>query len=549
MAKVRIVIQSRLSSSRLPAKALLPVAGMPAVVLCALRAANTGLETVVATSVANSDDLIVEALTKAGVSCFRGPLDDVLGRYEMATGDLEPGSIVVRMTADNLLPDGALVREMVDYLLNQGLKYLGTNDPRLPYGLAAEVFTVDVLREASQKAAKPYEREHVTPWIKGRYNLGTFKTEQLNRDLGGLRCTMDTLEDYLRVAKVFTNVQNPVKMSWVDLCEKLAVLENGSGFKLAKRKKANFEYSELTLGTAQLGMSYGIANRDGKPSDEAALSLINRAISYGLNSIDTARGYGEAELRVGEALKGKYSGEVRVITKLDPLGWLEQNQSQRNVTAAVDASVYHSCRDLRISQLPVLLLHRWEHRYAYQEGVWRRLLELKADGVIQTLGVSAQTPEEVLEAIEEPEIGHLQLPLNILDWRWRKAGVDQALMQRKDLTVHVRSVFLQGILISEASIWPKVQDFNPEKAINEIDNLVSILKREDRADLCIAYVRAQPWVDSLVIGMETAEQLEQNIKYFMTNPLTHSEQILVEAKLGEVPVELLNPAHWRIIRN
>ena len=237
MPKVRIVIQSRLSSSRLPAKALLPVAGMPAVVLCALRAANTGIETVVATSVDASDDLIVEALSRSGVGYFRGPLDDVLGRYELATRDLEPGSIVVRMTADNLLPDGALVKEMLSSLFSQGLNYLGTNDPRLPYGLAAELFTVDVLREAGQKASNSYDREHVTPWIKRIYNSGTFKSTQLDAGFGYLRCTMDTLEDYLRVVKVFRDIPEPVKTSWVDLVTKLAALEGEAGFKLAKRKK------------------------------------------------------------------------------------------------------------------------------------------------------------------------------------------------------------------------------------------------------------------------------------------------------------------------
>lgn len=547
MPKVRIVIQSRLSSSRLPAKALLPVAGMPSVVLCALRAANTGIETVVATSVDPSDDLIVEALHKAGINYFRGPLDDVLGRYEAATGDLEPGALVVRMTADNLLPDGFLVREMVDFLMNQGLVYLGPNDQRLPYGLAAEVFTVDVLREAGRNATKPYDREHVTPWIRNKYDIGFFRSDRLDRDFSNLRCTMDTFEDYLRVVKVFQDIQDPVRVSWVDLCSKLAALEKESGFKLPKRKKNGFESSELTLGTAQLGMEYGIANRSGKPPAEAALKLIHKAIGYGVNSIDTASAYGDAEARIGESLKGGYAEKVRVITKLDPLVWLNRDQSPKSIMAAVDASVYRSCRDLGLKRLPVLLLHRWEHRYAYQEAIWRRLLELKADGVIQVLGASVQTPEEAVEALAEPEILHLQMPFNILDRRWQKAGVHRAIMHRKDLTVHARSVFLQGLLTSGASIWPKVQGFNPEKLINEIDNLVSILKRKDRADLCIAYVRAQSWIDSLVIGMETVEQLEQNIKYFMNNPLTEPEQALVEAKLEGVPVELLNPACWKLI--
>lgn len=545
MPKIRIVIQSRLSSSRLPAKALLPVAGMPSVILCALRAANTGLDTIVATSVDPSDDLIVEALKKAGINYFRGPLDDVLGRYKLATKDLEPGSLVVRMTADNLLPDGALVREIIDSLLKQGLDYLGSNDPRLPYGLAAEVFKVDVLREACEEAVRPYEREHVTPWIIGRYNRGVFKSNQLDRNLGNLRCTMDTFEDYLRVVEVFKNIPDPINVSWVNLVDKLFVLDAELGFRLAKQKKNGFEYSELTLGTAQIGMKYGVTNLSGKPTKEDAINIIHRAIKYGLKSIDTARGYGEAESRVGESIKGKYAEQVRIITKLDPLVWLDQNQPPHIISAAVDSSIFHSCRDLRLNQLPVLLLHRWEHRYAYQGAIWERLLQLKAEKVIGTLGASVQTPDEALEAVQDPEINQIQLPFNIIDWRWREAGVIQAIMERKDLVVHVRSVFLQGILTAGASIWPQIKTLNTEKFISEIDKLVNLLNRESRADLCIAYVRSQTWIDSLVIGMETIEQLEENIRLFKNKPLTDEEAGLVEKSLREAPIELLNPVLWR----
>ena len=80
----------------------------------------------------------------------------------------------------------------------------------------------------------------------------------------------------------------------------------------------------------------------------------------------------------------------------------------------------------------------------------------------------------------------------------------------------------------------------------KIDELVGRLGRENRADLCIAYVRGKPWIDSLVIGMETVEQLNRNISLFKNKPLTAAEQKLVEASLAEVPAELLNPALWRI---
>src|SRR2546427_12368463 len=105
MVSCRIVIQARLSSSRLPAKALLPLKGMPVAVLCALRAANRGGNVVVATSTDPSDDVLAAKLSEYSINIARGPLNDVLERFRLATTDLAAGDLVVRLTADNVFPD------------------------------------------------------------------------------------------------------------------------------------------------------------------------------------------------------------------------------------------------------------------------------------------------------------------------------------------------------------------------------------------------------------------------------------------------------------
>src|SRR6187200_14786 len=107
--RVRVVLQSRLSSTRLPGKAMLTVAGRPMVVLAAQRAATTGAEVVVATSDRPEDDLIAETVAAAGISVARGPLDDPLRRFTIAVTDLDDQDVVVRLTADNVVPDGSLV--------------------------------------------------------------------------------------------------------------------------------------------------------------------------------------------------------------------------------------------------------------------------------------------------------------------------------------------------------------------------------------------------------------------------------------------------------
>src|SRR5213075_2835853 len=97
--------------------------------------------------------------------------------------------------------------------------------------------------------------------------------------------------------------------------------------------------AELVMGSAQLGLVYGAANRTGKPTREAAVRLVQRAADSGVAAFDTARAYGDAEERLGEALRGR---KVTTVTKLAPLSELPADASAATVQAAVDASVEQS---------------------------------------------------------------------------------------------------------------------------------------------------------------------------------------------------------------
>src|SRR5688500_16835549 len=111
--RCRVVLQARMTSSRLPGKVLLPVCGMPIVVLAARRAGRDGIDTVVATSVEHADDPIERTLQEHAIRCLRGPLNDVLARYVQAVADLDDDDICVRLTCDNVFPDSAFVRTLV----------------------------------------------------------------------------------------------------------------------------------------------------------------------------------------------------------------------------------------------------------------------------------------------------------------------------------------------------------------------------------------------------------------------------------------------------
>jgi aryl-alcohol dehydrogenase-like predicted oxidoreductase len=300
--------------------------------------------------------------------------------------------------------------------------------------------------------------------------------------------------------------------------------------------------AELVFGTVQLGLDYGVANKTGKPSHGAALKLVRRAADAGIVQFDTARAYGDSEERLGEALDGR---AVHTITKLSPLADLRANAGRDEVRDAVDASIAESLYALRRRRIDCLLLHRAAHMTAFGGAVWERLLERLDDGSVLTLGVSVQSPAEAMSALASRDVKHIQVPFNLLDWRWREAGVVDAIEQRRDVTVHARSVFLQGLLAADdPAIWPRIDGVDPVAILEFVAQLAKEFRRESTADLCLAYARGQKFIDGVVIGLETEEQLDANLRLSVKQPLGTAECAAIEKRVPRLPECLLNPAQW-----
>lgn len=203
------IIQARIDSSRLPAKIMLDLAGQPVLrrVIQRVKASNYIHDICVATSEEKTDDLVERACLYWKVTSYRGSKNNVLNRFFHAA-KLMDSDIVVRFTADNPLVDCRLVDECIKHILaNQDLQYVTTERDEIPYGSFAEVFTFDALKEANKKAKTAYEKEHVTPYMVDNKNgMKTYYLEPpafLKRP--DLRLSIDTLDDYLRVQRIFCN--------------------------------------------------------------------------------------------------------------------------------------------------------------------------------------------------------------------------------------------------------------------------------------------------------------------------------------------------------
>jgi len=182
---------------------------------------------------------------------------------------------------------------------------------------------------------------------------------------------------------------------------------------------------------------------------------------------------------------------------------------------------------------------------AFGGAIWERLIERLEDGAILSLGVSVQSPIEAFAALARADVRHLQLPFNLFDWRWGESGAIEALRARPAVTVHAGSVFLQGILAAaDPLIWPRLPGVDAAGLISWLAESARAMGREDAADLCLAYARGQDWIDGVVVGMETQDQLERNLRLAARPPLSAEDCALIAQAAPRVPEQLLDPAQW-----
>ena len=530
-----VIIQARMGSERLPGKILLPIERIPIVILAAKRASNTGRLVFVATSNKASDDILVKLLIKNNILYYRGSSKNVLSRFANILKKFDNEQLVFRLTADNVLPDGKLLDEMEKFFLKHKNNFLVSGDVRsgLPYGVSAELMRVKHIREANLKSKSLHEKEHVTPYIQKKIKVSFFSTyKKIN--MQAYKCSIDRIEDYENVKKIFKGLgKKSLKISFNDLIKRLHKI------KIITSKKNNHK---LVLGTAQLGQKYGIMNKFYKFSSVKTNSILKKALDNGVKDIDTARAYKKSEKIIGNFLdKNNYSKKkINILTKLPALNY---NQIKKKIFK----NLSYSLNDLKKKNINTLMLHQASYLSKWQGKVIKCMLELKKNKIIDKIGVSVQTPEELKKVLLCKHVEHIQLPINILDWRWD--NFEKKILQRKKngkFTVHARSPLLQGLILSKDSLkWSNANLKNSKKVINWIDNSVTTFRKKSIIDLSLAFVNSINWIDGIVIGVVTTKQLMENISVACNSKLSIESLNEIKNTRPFLTSSTLNPALWK----
>ncbi len=214
--KTAIIVQARMTSTRLPGKVLKPVLGKPllAYQIERLQRVKLANEIVIATTTNQTDEPIVELCNSLSVAYFRGSETDVLARYYQAA-TAHKADVVVRVTSDCPLIDPDVIDTAIAYYLQKpdswqkpGFYDYVSNclERSYPRGMDTEVFSFSVLQEAFLEATAPPDREHVTPFIyrqPERYRLGHVVYSE---DCSHHRWTVDTPEDFELIEKILTKI-------------------------------------------------------------------------------------------------------------------------------------------------------------------------------------------------------------------------------------------------------------------------------------------------------------------------------------------------------
>jgi aryl-alcohol dehydrogenase-like predicted oxidoreductase len=250
---------------------------------------------------------------------------------------------------------------------------------------------------------------------------------------------------------------------------------------------------KIALGTVQFGLKYGAFNKGGQVAEAEAAAILDGALAAGIDTLDTAQAYGESEKVLGRL---GAAGRFRIISKCPPL------EDHPDVASRLRRALDGSLANLGSEKLAGFLLHRAEDFLGPQgDRIWRVLEGLQSEGQIESIGVSGYSAATVQEISARYPIDIAQLPANVLD-PWYE---DTRFSQR--LALHVRSVFLQGFLLSDpAALSPFHQQW---RSVLEAFRARAAVHGLSPLQAALAPLLASPNINRLVLGVDSAAQLAE----------------------------------------
>ena len=286
--------------------------------------------------------------------------------------------------------------------------------------------------------------------------------------------------------------------------------------------------NKIALGTVQFGLNYGIANKQGVTSSTEVKEIIRLASLHGIHILDTAIGYGDSEKKLGEVGVKDFD----IITKLPAIP-----DDYTDIEKWVEMQINGSLERLNVEQLYGVLFHTPSQLNSLKgKQLFRALENMKEKKVIGKIGISVYSPEELDILIEDYDVDIVQAPFNIIDRRFHESGWFSKLSSL-GIEVHVRSVFLQGLLLMKIS--DRSAYFDKWKSLFGSFSDWLMNQKLTPLQACLNYVLGFSEIDKVLIGVDNSANLLEILNAKMDGSLH------VPNDFGSRDVDLIIPTNWK----
>lgn len=282
---------------------------------------------------------------------------------------------------------------------------------------------------------------------------------------------------------------------------------------------------KLAIGTVQFGINYGINNKNGIPSDIDILEIFDLSIKNNIKYLDTSISYGNSEERISKLANNKFN----IITKSNNV------KSSEELTS----SILTSLSSLKTESVYGFLFHNADNLIDNND-LWITLNKFKNEKKVKKIGYSIYNTKQIDYLLDKEFIPDIvQLPYSLLDRKFEKYFMK---LKKLGTEIHVRSVFLQGLYFMNNKQLP--QKLFPLKKY--LDNIESICNEFNISigELALNFVNENKFIDKIIMGVDSPDQLNQNIKMIKNWKSKNKINELIN-KIDVKEKHLLSPINWK----
>ena len=298
----------------------------------------------------------------------------------------------------------------------------------------------------------------------------------------------------------------------------------------------NRPISRIGLGTVQFGLDYGYSR---KKSQTEVDEILRSCVKNEINFLDTARGYGDSEEKIGTFIAGISSSPFFIATKLEKIP--ERITSRpRDLVQHIEKSINSSLEKLRVPRIDLLQLHQTDTFVSESAEFWEAIGKLKGKGYFEFFGISTYEVDETVSLINRygDHLNFVQVPFSVFDQRFAALGEK---VKGKRIGLISRSALLKGLVaVKDEGVPVELQGIKEFKErLERLADRVSLSVSE----VAILFAARSDFIDCTLVGMNSVSELEANVR-----ALEHISQLdAIEEDLRNLAIDdpfLVDPRRW-----